>query len=579
MAKNNFLQESFRLLGFSIKGKPTDKENQNQKSFVLPDSDDGSILVDGHGHYGYFLDTDVTQRNESELLDQYRSVARNPEAETAIEDILNEAIVEEPGKPIISIVTDNIKGEAKLKKLITEEFHNILQLLDFQNNAHEIFKTWYVDGRLFYHKIVNRDDISEGIQEVRWIDAKKIRKVREIKRVKDEATGADLIGEIEEYYLYNEEGIDDQAQQHQGIKIAPDAISYVHSGMVDTVTKVVLSHLHKAIRPLNQLRMIEDSLVIYRIARAPERRVFYVDVGNMPKNKAESYMRGLMNTYKNKMVYNAATGEMVDNRRHMAMLEDYWLPRREGGKGTEITTLQGGQNLGEMEDVHYMQKKLYRSLNVPASRLEGEQGFNLGRASEITRDELKFSKFVGRLKTRFSHLFDDMLRTQLILKGIVSDEEWDGIKEFISYEFNKDSYFSELKDAEILRERVALARDMEDMIGKYYSREYVRTNILKQTDEERVMIDQQIQDNPEENLKDEDILATDNQNKEFDPSNAIPKADKEPASKQEPVDEAYIPFSDKELLRLEFNLSDEDDNDETENPDDSKDGALVIQSS
>lgn len=508
----------FRLLGFKF-GK-NDKIKPNQKVIVSPNAEDGSLSIDS-SHYGYYIDTEISERNETQLIDTYRSIAQNPEAENAIEDIINEAIVEEPETPIVTLATDQLEMEDKDKERIGEEFQYILQLLDFRNNAHEIFRRWYVDGRLFYHKVIDNEKPSEGIQQLIYIDAKKIKKISELERGKDPKTGADLITGISEYYIFSEVQIDSAAQNHQGLKLAPDSICYVHSGIIDPTSKVVISHLHKAIRPLNQLRMIEDSLVIYRLARAPERRIFYVDVGNMPKQKAEQYLRGLMNSYKNKMVYNASTGEMVDNRRHLSMLEDFWLPRRDG-KGTEVTNLPGGANLGEMEDVRYFQNKLYKSLNVPISRLESDNHFNLGRASEITRDELKFVKFVDRLKTRFSGLFDDLLRTQLVLKGLIKIHEWDDIKEKLSYRFNRDSFFTEMKDAEVMRERVALARDMEDMVGKYYSRQYIRHNVLMQSDEDIKAIDAEIKAEPDENQRDPVIISTDNNDKKFDPDSALP---------------------------------------------------------
>jgi len=481
-----------QLFGFSLERA---KKVPKGPSFVQKDDLDGSQPVSGGGYYGYSVDFDGVVRNEYQLISRYRDMVLQPECDSAVDDIVNETICGNFDDVPVEVELSNLKVSDKIKKLIREEFHEILRLLDFDNRSYEIFRRWYVDGRLFYHKVINPDNPREGLIELRYIDPRKIRKVTEHEQKRPEqlrglAINEALTTKSVDYYLYDPKGLKNSTTQ--GLKIATDSICYVHSGIQDLNANMVLSHLHKAIKAVNQLRMIEDSLVIYRLSRAPERRIFYIDVGNLPKNKAEQYLREVMGRYRNKLVYDANTGEIKDDKKFMSMLEDFWLPRREGGRGTEITTLPGGQNLGELEDVKYFQKKLYKALNVPSSRLETETTFNIGRAAEITRDEVKFQKFIARLRKRFSELFADLLRTQLILKGIISMEEWEDIKEHIQFDYVADNYFSELKETEIRTERLNLVSAMDPYVGKYFSAEYIRRQILKQTDVEIKEIDKQI---------------------------------------------------------------------------------------
>jgi hypothetical protein len=415
----------------------------------------------------------------------------------AIDEIVNEAITHDESGKVVDIVLNNLKQPESIKKKIIEEFNTIVRLLNFSNLADDLFKRWYIDGRMFYHIVVNNENPKEGIQELRYIDPRKIRKVREIKKDRDPRTGAMVIVSTAEYYVFNDRGTTTQtftANVGQGLRIAPDSIVNINSGLMDAKNTFVISYLHKAIKPLNQLRMIEDAIVIYRISRAPERRVFYIDVGNLPRGKAEQYLRDIMIKYRNKLVYDANTGELRDERKHMSMLEDFWLPRREGGKGTEITTLPAGQNLGELEDVKYFQKKLLQSLNVPYSRLESQEGglAGIGRSQEVTRDELKFAKFVVRLRNKFSQLFDDLLRTQLVLKGVCTREEWDEFKEDIYYDFRKDNNFTELREAELLQNRLQMVQLVDPFVGRYFSNQYVKEKILMMTEEEIEQMDEQI---------------------------------------------------------------------------------------
>ena len=482
-----------QLFGFSLQRA---KKVPKGPSFVQKDSMDGSQPIVGGGYYGYSVDFDGTIRNEYELITRYREMVLQPEADSAVDDVVNETICGNFDDVPVEVELSNLKQSDKIKKLIREEFSEILRLLDFDNRSYEIFRRWYVDGRLFYHKVIDPKNPSDGLIELRYIDPRKIRKVTEYEQKKpDQLRGVDLNQQLTQqsasYYLYNPKGL--RNSTNQGMKIAPDSITYCHSGIQDLNKNMVLSHLHKAIKAVNQLRMIEDSLVIYRLSRAPERRIFYIDVGNLPKNKAEQYLREVMGRYRNKLVYDANTGEIKDDKKFMSMLEDFWLPRREGGRGTEITTLPGGQNLGELEDVKYFQKKLYKALNVPSSRLETETTFNIGRAAEITRDEVKFQKFIARLRKRFSELFHDLLKTQLILKGVVTLEEWEDMKEHIQYDYIADNYFTELKEIEIRNERMNMVNVMDPYVGKYFSVEYIRTQILKQTSQEQKEIDKQIE--------------------------------------------------------------------------------------
>lgn len=482
-----------QLFGFEIKKKV---EEPAAVSFAPKQTDDGAMVVQGGGVYGTYVDLDGSIRTETELVTRYREMAQHPEVETAIDDIVNEAIVGDPEKEPVEINLDDLDQPDRIKNLIAEEFKNVLGLLEFNEYNYDVFRKWYIDGRLYYHVIIDNDNPRDGIKELRYIDPKNIRKIREQKKKKTE-NGVPVVQDGAEYYIYSEKGFvkspGTTSTQSQGIRIAKDSIVNVMSGMVNPNGDLVLSYLHKAIKPLNQLRSLEDSLVIYRISRAPERRIFYIDVGNLPKMKAEQYVRDMMVRFKNKVVYNSDTGEIRDDRKFMTMLEDFWLPRREGGKGTEITTLPGGQNLSQIDDIVYFQKKLYKSLNVPIGRLEPETVYSLGRATEISRDEVKFSKFVERLRTRFSQIFTKILQRQLVLKGIVTMEEWPEFARAIRYDYSVDNYFAELKETEILRDRVSMLRDIDDYVGKYYSNEWVRKHVLHQTDEEMKEINQQVE--------------------------------------------------------------------------------------
>jgi hypothetical protein len=485
-----------KLFGFSI--EDNEPLSPSAVSPVPPNNEDGVDHYMSSGFFGSYVDIEGVYRTEFELIKRYREMSLHPEVDSAIEDIVNEAIVSDSNDSPVQIELSNLNASDGIKTKIRREFKHILDLLDFDKKAHEIYRNWYIDGRIYYHKIIDLKNPTEGIQELRYIDAMKMRYIRQQKKKREDNKNILLnlknddpmdfdFPEIEEYFIYNPKSpfpSSNPAQTggSQGIKIAKDAITYCTSGLVDRNKGNTLSYLHKAIKSLNQLRMIEDSLVIYRLSRAPERRIFYIDVGNLPKVKAEQYLRDVMMRYRNKLVYDANTGEIRDDKKYMAMLEDFWLPRREGGRGTEITTLPGGQNLGEITDIEYFKKKLYRSLNVPPSRMDGEGGFNLGRSSEILRDELKFTKFVGRLRKRFSNMFNDMLRTQLILKNIITPEDWETMSEHIQYDFLYDNHFSELKDAELLNERLTMVQSAEPYIGKYFSQDYVRRKILRQTD-------------------------------------------------------------------------------------------------
>ena len=497
-----------KLFGFSI--EDNEKKSNSIVSPVPQNNEDGVDNYIASGFYGSYVDIEGQFRTEFDLIKRYREMSLHPECDGAIEDVVNEAIVSDLYDSPIEIELSNLNATDKLKKAIREEFKYIKELMDFDKKSHEIFRNWYVDGRLYYHKVIDIKKPQEGIKELRYIDPMKMRYIRQEKK-KDRndplrnptVTGPrgselNIAPEIEEYFLYTPKKSYGSSNAStggasKGTKISKDAITYCTSGLVDRNKGSVLSYLHKAIKSLNQLRMIEDSLVIYRLSRAPERRIFYIDVGNLPKVKAEQYLRDVMMRYRNKQVYDANTGEVRDDRKFMSMMEDFWLPRREGGRGTEITTLPGGQNLGELSDIEYFQKKLYRSLGVPESRIAADGGFNLGRSSEILRDELKFAKFVGRLRKRFAQMFTDMLKTQLILKNIVSMEDWDSIGDHIQYDFLYDNQFAELKESEMLNERLGILATIEPYIGKYYSNEYVRKKVLRQTDTEIIEIDEQIE--------------------------------------------------------------------------------------
>ena len=486
-----------KLFGFSIED-PNEKKKKGVISPVPPNNEDGADYFLSSGFYGQYVDIEGVFRTEFDVIKRYRDMALHPECDTAIEHVVNEAIVSDSNDSPVEINLDNLNVSDKLKGIVRDEFKGVKDLLQFDKKAHEIFRNWYTDGRLYYHKVIDTTKPDEGIQEVRYIDSLKLKFMRVRPSQEKGARGAQGIpvlpysgaetitkdAKIEEFYTYYPQGMAQKfgSVAGKGVRIAKDAITYVHSGLVDRNKKITLSYLHKAIKGLNQLRMIEDSLVIYRLSRAPERRIFYIDVGNLPKVKAEQYLRDVMMRYRNKLVYDANTGEIRDDKKYMAMLEDFWLPRREGGRGTEISTLPGGQNLGEITDIEYFKKKLYRSLNVPPSRMDGEGGFNLGRSSEILRDELKFTKFVGRLRKRFSRMFHDMLKTQLILKNIVTPEDWDIMSDHIQYDFLYDNHFSELKETELFNERINVAATAEPYIGRYYSQDYIRRKILRQTD-------------------------------------------------------------------------------------------------
>jgi hypothetical protein len=494
---------AIKLFGFQLGTKDIAKVEEPQSaSFALPTAalDDGAVTITQNAHFGTYVDLEGSVRNELELITRYREMSNHPECEGAIDEIVNEAITHDEDGTVVDIVTDKLKQPEAVKKKIQEEFANILKLMNFSNLSDDIFRRWYIDGRLYYHVIVDEKKPKEGIKELRYIDPRKIRKVREVKKDKDPKTGADIIKSTAEYYVYSDRGTTTQtfgANVNQGLKIAPDAILNVNSGMMDAKNTFVISYLHKAIKPLNQLRMIEDAIVIYRLSRAPERRIFYIDVGNLPKGKAEQYMRDVMVKYRNKMVYDSSTGELRDDRKHLSMLEDFWLPRREGGKGTEITTLPPGQNLGELADVQYFQKKLLQSLGVPYSRLNAEQGMvGLGRTTEVTRDELKFAKFITRIRNKFSQIFDHALATQLVLKGVCSKEEWEKFREEIYYDYKKDNNFQELKDSELLRERINMLGMIDPFVGRYYSQEWVKKNVLQLTDDEIEEMDKQIESEP-----------------------------------------------------------------------------------
>jgi hypothetical protein len=480
------------LFGFSI--TRAKKQADPKQSFTTTQADDGTQTVAAGGYFGSYLDMEGTAKSEADLIRRYREIALHPECDMAIEDIVNEAVVANELKEAVKVNVDNLPYGDEVRRKVEDEFQEVLNLMNFNTKGHDIFRRWYVDGRIYYQKIIDRNSPKKGITELKYIDPRKIKKIREVRKKRPEGAGPNMLSVVDEfveYYMFNEKGVAGQTSG-SGIKIAPDTIAFCPSGLIDQNKNIVLSYLHKAIKPVNQLRMIEDAAVIYRIARAPERRIFKIDVGNLPKVKAEQYLRDVMARYRNKLVYDAATGEIRDDRNYMSMLEDFWLPSREGGRGTDITTLPGGQNLGEITDIEYFRAKLYRSLNVPVSRLEGSQGFSLGRSTEITRDELKFTKFVQRLRKKFTELFNDLLRTQLILKGVINEQDWMKVKERLNYDFLQDGHFAELKQSEMLLERLRLADAMRDYVGKYYSVEYIRKNVLRQNEREMEEIDNQI---------------------------------------------------------------------------------------
>ena len=479
------------LFGFSFK---KNQEKSRAPSPIQPSSDDGATSYIAGGYYGQYLDLDGNFKTEYDMVKKYRTMAMHPEVDSAIEDIIHEAIVADQNDSPVQINLDNLEVSDAVKNIIRDEFDYIKNLFGFDSKAHEMFRRWYIDGRLYYHKVIDLDNPADGIKELRYVDPHKIKKVRQITKPKtaDEFMKYDF-GKGEEYFLYNPKGLNNTSA-NSGIRIAKDAITYCTSGIMDTNRNIVLSYLHKGIKVLNQLRMIEDSLVIYRISRAPERRIFYIDVGNLPKQKAETYLREVMGRYRNKLVYDAQTGEVRDDRKYMSMLEDFWLPRREGGRGTEITTLPGGQNLGELTDVQYFQTKLYKALNVPAGRLESGTSFDLGRSAEITRDELKFTKFVGKLRKKFSDIFHDTLKTQLILKSVIVPEDWDDMKEHIQYDYLYDNHFTELKNLEMMTEKLNVIAAMDPYVGKYFSTNHIRSEILGQTEKQMEEMDVEMKD-------------------------------------------------------------------------------------
>ena len=482
----------FKLFGFEIKRSSSNRTQKQLPSVVPPTDDDGAGYVTASGSYfGQVLNMDDDgAKDNHQLIQKYRGLATHPEVDMAVEEIVNESICISDVEPSVSINVDEIEASASIKKQIEEEFENVYNMLNFGDNGHDMFRRWYVDGRLYHHLVVNESNLKAGIQEIRPIDSAKVRKVKQIQKKKDPTTNAQIVEKVDEFFIYQEK----PGQANSGVKMSLDSVNYVTSGLLDENRKRVVSFLHKAIKPINQLRMMEDSLVIYRLSRAPERRIFYIDVGNLPKGKAEEYMKNIMTKYRNKMVYDASTGEMKDDRKHMSILEDFWLPRREGGRGTEISTLPGGENLGQIDDIIYFQKRLYRSLNVPVNRLEQESQFSLGRSTEITRDEVKFQKFIDRLRRRFSRVFLDILKKQLMLKGIITEEDWEVWKSDIYVDYMNDNHFTELKETEVLRERLTTLDQAQQYVGEFFSKDWVYKNILLLKDEEIEEIKQQIED-------------------------------------------------------------------------------------
>lgn len=481
---------AIELFGFQI-GKKEESAPPTVQSFAPPPNTDGTIDVNAGGAFGTTVDLEGSAKTEVALITKYREMSQQGECDKAVDDIINEAVVFEDSNAAVELVADDLDQPDEIKDRIREEFDDILDLMCFDTSGYDIFRNWYVDGRLYYHIMIDTANPRRGIQELRNIDPRKIKKVRTEKKSKAADRQGVTSKQYNDYFIYSGKGV---SAGNQGVKIAPDAIAYIHSGVMDQKNSMVLGHLQKAVKPLNQLRMLEDATIIYRLARAPERRIFYIDVGNLPKAKAEQYLRDMMVKHKNKLVYDANTGEVRDDRKFLTMLEDYWLPRREGSSGTEITTLPGGQNLGEMDDVEYFKRKLYESLNVPSSRLQSDGQFNLGRASEITRDELKFSKFVKRLRSRFSELFLILLEKQLLLKGVVTREEWKEIRQKLRFNFAEDNHFSELKTSEVMRERLSLLSDVDQYTGKYFSTAWIRKNVLMQSEEDIEEMDKEIAD-------------------------------------------------------------------------------------
>ena len=492
--------DGFKLFGFEIK-RAKKKEEQKLPSVVPPRDDEGGSYATASGtHYGQYLNLgDDDSKDNYQLIMKYRGNAMHPEVDAAVEDIVNESITGSELEQTLELNLEEVKAPDRIKKAIIEEFDNIYGMLNFKELGHDIFRRWYVDGRLYHHLVLDENNTKDGIQEIRPIDAAKMRKVKKVKTKKDPVTGAKIIENVDEFFIYQEK----PGSSTSGIKMTNDSVSYVTSGLLTEDRKKIVSYLHKALKPINQLRMMEDSLVIYRLARAPERRIFYIDIGNMPRGKSEEYMKSIMTKYRNKLVYDAKTGEIRDDRKHMSMLEDFWLPRREGGKGTEISTLPGGENLGQIDDIIYFQKKVYRSLNVPINRLEQEAQFSLGRSTEVNRDELKFQKFIDRLRMRFSHLFYGILKKQLIMKGVCTEEDWETWKNDITVDYVRDNHFTELRDAEVLRERLQTLDIMQNYVGDYYSKEWVQKNVLMLSDEDITKMGKEIAGETEEEPEEE----------------------------------------------------------------------------
>ena len=510
-----------QLFGFEIKRTPAEERELDNLQAIVPENQEEAVTeIAPGGMYGTYLDLEASAKTEADLVTRYREMMLQPECDQAVEDIINDAIIMENNAYPVEIVLDESNLSSRIKKAIREEFNDILRMLDFGNKGYEIFRRWYVDGRLYYQIVIDKEKPRDGIKQLRYIDPRKIRKMREQKMKNDPVTGMEEYPKVKEFYLYSPKG---NISNGQGLKIAPDSICYVPSGLVDSRNKMVLGYLHKAIKPLNQLRMLEDAVVIYRLSRAPERRIFYIDVGNLPKQKAEQYLRDMMVKHKNKLVYDASTGEVRDDRRHMTMLEDFWLPRREGGRGTEITTLPGGQNLGEMDDVLYFQKKLSKALNVPVSRMEAEVNFNIGRSTEISRDEIKFQKFINRVRNKFAVMFDQLLEIHLTLKGVMTRAEWKEIQNSLTYNFANDNHFEELKQSEIMTERLRLLSEIDPLVGKYFSMSWVRKNVLRMTEDDIALIGREI----ELEKDDEDMTQFEpvEQQEELEPENPMQVTD------------------------------------------------------
>jgi hypothetical protein len=505
---------SLKLFGFEIKRSGSKDKEEKLKSVVTAKDDDGTgyVTASGAGHFGQYVDIDGSgSKDNYQLVMKYRGVAIHPECDAAIEDIVNESIVIDEESPGVSIELEKIEASESIKEQITEEFANILRMLNFIEDGHDIFRRWYIDGKIYHHLVVDPNNEKMGIQDIRFIDSPKMRKVKEVKKKKDPLTNADIIENVKEYYIYQETpgkggaGSINTSQNRQAVKFTEDSISYVTSGLLDEKRKKVLSHLQKAIKPVNQLRMMEDSLVIYRLARAPERRIFYIDVGNLPKGKAEEYMKNIMAKYRNKLVYDANTGDLRDDRKHMSMLEDFWLPRREGNRSTEISSLPGGDNLGQIDDIIYFQKRLYKALNVPVQRLDQENnGFSIGRSTEISRDEVKFQKFIDRLRNRFSHLFLKILKKQLVLKKVITEADWSKWERDIRVNYNRDNHFVELKESEILKERVQTLDMVSQYVGEYFTKDWVMKNVLKLSEEDIKELEDKVDELEDKNKERED---------------------------------------------------------------------------